>query len=417
MIRFGFACKAVGLPGAAQTGLTLARANQESLIRVSRHNLGALGVMLRYCKAQSISLLRISSDVIPLASHPEVSFDWQTLLAPELAALRETIRDCGVRVSMHPGQYTVLNSPHAQVVQRAVQDLRFHAAFLDALGTGQAARLILHPGGGYGDREAALERLRENLQALPSPVRNRLSLENDERVYTIEDVLKICAAFSLPAVFDVFHHALNPPAHGSPAYWLDAAAATWDAQRGRPKIHYSQQLRGARPGMHSRTIRLREFLAFHAQLKGRELDVMLEVKDKNLSALKCGNLIAPDLPRTRLTEEWARYKYLILERDPAAYAAIRALLKAEQPKAESFYARIENALAVEATPGHARNAAQHVWGYLDKRATPAEAKRILSELQGLGHNPGLLPRLKRRLFALAEKQAQSYLLHSLYFYL
>lgn len=48
----------------------------------------------------------------------------------------------------------------------------------------------------------------------------------------------------------------------------------------------------------------------------RELDVMLEVKDKNLSALKCANLIAPNLARKRLTGEWARYKYLILEHDP-----------------------------------------------------------------------------------------------------
>lgn len=181
---------------------------------------------------------------------------------------------------MHPGQYTILNSPNPDVVQRAVDDLCYHADFLDALATDKTARIILHLGGGYGDRQAALDRLKENLHALPSLVRNRLSLENDERVYSIEDVLKICGPLSLPAVFDVFHHSLNPPSHGSLEYWLDAAAETWNTQTGRPKIHYSQQLAGRRPGMHSRTIRMRSFSPF-MRTGGSGTGCQLEVNDKN----------------------------------------------------------------------------------------------------------------------------------------
>ena len=89
--------------------------------------------------------------------------------------------------------------------------------------------------------------------------------------------------------------------------------------------------------MHSQSISMDEFLKFHAALGERELDVMLEVKDKNLSAVKCTNLTSPDMPRQRLTEEWARYKYLVLEHEPTAYGEIRTLLKREQPDAVSFY--------------------------------------------------------------------------------
>lgn len=417
MIRYGFACKTVGVPGTAQTTLTLARADEENLFRVSRHNLHALGVMLRYCRAEGIRLMRVSSDIIPLASHPDVVFNWQVLLHEELSAVKNLIAEACVRVSMHPGQYTILNSPRDEVVQRAVRDLRFHADFLDAVGADHTARIILHLGGGYGDKPAALKKLAGNLETLPDQIRNRLALENDERIYTIEDVLAVCKAFSLPAVFDVHHHAIHPPAHGTMPGWLDKAARTWEGGHCRQKIHYSQQWPGGKPGMHSQSISMDEFLKFHAALGDRELDVMLEVKDKNLSAVKCANLTSYDLPRRKLTDEWSRYKYLTLEHDPTTYDEIRALLKREKPEAADFYGCLERAFEKNVTPGHARNAAQHVWGYLDKLASPVERGRVLAEVEALDRDRKALPRLKKKLLALAGKQDQEYLLHSLYFYL
>ena len=417
MIRYGFACKTIGVPGADQTTLTLAKADRENLLRVSRHNLHALGVMLRYCRGEGIRLMRISSDIIPLASHPDVAFDWQTALQQELEDIASLLARTGVRVSMHPGQYTILNSPRDDVVARAVADLHFHAAFLDAVDADRTARIILHLGGGYGDKPAALKKLARNLETLPEHIRNRLALENDERIYTIEDVLTICDEFSLPAIFDVYHHSINPPTLGTMPDWLDKAALTWGEANGRQKIHYSQQWPGGKPGMHSRSIGMDAFLGFHDVLENRELDVMLEVKDKNLSAVKCANLTPPALPQRKLADEWARYKYLVLEHDPVAYTEIRALLKQEKPAATDFYGCLEQALQKAVTPGHARNAAHHVWGYVDKPASDTERKRVLADIEALDRDPKALPRLKHKLLALAEKQEQEYLLRSLYLYL
>ena len=80
----------------------------------------------------------------------------------------------------------------------------------------------------------------------------------------------------------MYHHSINPPPHGGTLGWLDKAALTWGGENGRQKIHYSQQWPGGKPGMHSQSIGMDEFLKFHSGLEARELDVMLEVKDKNL---------------------------------------------------------------------------------------------------------------------------------------
>lgn len=416
MIRYGFACKTIGVPGADLSSLTLARATAPNMLAVCRHNLRALEAMLRYCASARIPLMRISSDIIPLASHPQNTFDWRAELHDELQGLRAVLNQTGIRVSMHPGQYTVLNSPKQDVVEHAVEDLAFHADFLDALGADGSARIVLHLGGGYGDRASALARLAENLLALPPHVLARISLENDERTFTIEDALHICGKCGLPAIFDVFHHSLNAPERGSLAYWLDHVMESWCPQHGRPKLHYSQQLAGGKPGMHSRTIAMREFMEFHQSLGQRELDVMLEVKDKNLSAEKCIQLTNPELTRQELTAQWARYKYLVLERDQAAYTAIRALLKAQAPDAMSFYALVEQAMGKELYGPQARNAAEHVWGYVDKLASPAEKKRALAGMAELQNGIAALPRVKRLLLTLAERHHVEYLLHSIYFY-
>ena len=417
MIRYGFACKTIGVPQADLSAITLARATHENMLGVCRHNLRALEAMLRYCSDARIPLMRISSDIIPLASHPQNNFDWPRELHQELASARATLAQTGIRVSMHPGQYTVLNSPRQNVVERAIDDLTFHAGFLDALGADGSAHIILHLGGGYGDRASALERLTDNILSLPPQVRNRLSLENDERVFNIEDALAICGKCGLPVIFDVFHHSLNPPSHGTQVYWLDRAMESWGPQHGRPKLHYSQQLAGGKPGMHSRSIGMKDFLEFHSSLEGRELDVMLEVKDKNLSAVKCINLTSPRLSRNELTREWARYKYLILERDQAAYNAFRGMLKVDAPDAREFYSLVEQTLEKKIYGPQARNAAEHVWGYVDKLATPAEKKRVLAAMGELQNGTESLPRAKRALLSLAIKHHEEYLLQSLYFYI
>jgi UV DNA damage endonuclease len=92
----------------------------------------------------------------------------------------------------------------------------------------------------------------------------------------------------IPVVFDNLHHALNPSSLSrTPSEWIAACAATWRKRDGTPKIHYSQQAPDKSAGSHSETIHLPTFLRFYKRLPAIGLDIMLEVKDKNRSALKC----------------------------------------------------------------------------------------------------------------------------------
>ena len=144
---------------------------------------------------------------------------------------------------------------------------------------------------------------------------------------------------------------------------------------------------------------------------------MLEVKDKNLSAIKCQNATTENKRMALLEKEWGRYKYTILEKSAAEYQAIRTLLKDKSAyPVRGFYSLIEDALAKETQPGAAENAAQHVWGYFKNKATSQERTEFAKNMDNYRTGTGSLATVKRQLFKLAEKYETEYLLQSLYFY-
>ena len=134
-----------------------------------------------------------------------------------------------MRVSMHPGQYTVLSSPDQRIVDAAQADLVFHARLLDALGLDMRHKIVIHVGGAYSDKAATLERWSAAFLNLPLHVRARLILENDERLFGVEDVLTASAASGVPVVLDVLHHRVyaGPDADDALADLMRAAARTW----------------------------------------------------------------------------------------------------------------------------------------------------------------------------------------------
>jgi UV DNA damage endonuclease len=89
------------------------------------------------------------------------------------------------------------------VVERSIVDLEYQA---EVAGWVNADVINIHAGGVYGDKNAALERLVKTIGTLSSPVRQRLSLENDDRSYTPEDLLPVCSETGIPLVYDVHHH-------------------------------------------------------------------------------------------------------------------------------------------------------------------------------------------------------------------
>ena len=418
-MSIGYACLNIGTPNTNIRSVMQRNATPEKLTEVTTHNLEALEKMINYNIANDIRLYRISSDMIPFGSSPVNTLDWPEIHKEAFDRIGTKIRKAGLRVSLHPGQYTVLNSPAEDVVERAIDDLIYHDKILTALGADQTNKIVLHVGGIYGDKEEALQRFAQNFRRLPATVQNRLIIENDDRLYNIEEVIQLANRLQIPAVYDNLHHAINPPPTGKDdRHWIAETAKTWKTSDGNQKIHYSQQAPGKRPGAHTDTINLETFLTFHEQLEDKLIDIMLEVKDKNLSAIKCQNATTTAPKSVLLEKEWGCYKYAVLERSPAVYQTIRTLLKDKEAyPVQEFYRLIETAFAEEPHPGYVENAAAHVWGYFKKHATEAERKQYEKNLVNYRNGNGTRATLKRYLFRLVKKYESKYLLQSLYFYL
>ena len=307
------------------------------------------------------------------------------------------------------------------MVERAKLDLAYHAAFLDALGMDASGKIVLHVGGAYGDKPRALERFANAYATLPLAVRRRLVIENDDRLFTAQDVLALSRATGAPMVFDTLHHELNrePDAPDWRAL-LDEAAATWKPEDGAQKMHYAQQApwsQAGQPHRHHRACALSRVLPIARRASDRQLlrharhhagsEGQEPSPPSNASSAPASTAAQP--ARTRM----GALQYAVLEHDQAAYLALRALLKDKRTwPTVPFYEIVERALAAPVEPGSFRNAAQHVWGLRGAARHRARARGVRAPSE---HDDR--PAAKRKLHALAEKYDQPYLLESYYFVL
>jgi UV DNA damage endonuclease len=416
-MNIGYACLTVGVFNTGMKSCTMKNATDERLRSIIEHNLISLENIIDYNIKNGILLFRISSDLIPFGSSPVNKILWDEIFEERFHAIGQKIKRSGMRVSMHPGQYTVLNSPNTDVVERAIADLDYHNRLLDRLGTGPESKIVLHVGGGYGKKEEALKRFEHSYRRLGDGIKKRLVLENDERSYSIAEVLETALKLGIPAVFDNLHNRVNPSCEGGDEmYWIDECRNTWKAWDGNQKIHYSQQNHSKKRGSHSDSVRIGEFLEFYSSLSRHDIDIMLEVKDKNISAIKCINSVSEKKSIRALELEWSRYKYLVLEKSPAAYLQIRKLLKDKKSyPVILFYRLVEEAMLTESTRGSSINAMQHVWGYFKDISADTEKSRFLRLTDDFEKGKVKESSVKAFLFRMAVKYGEQYLLDSYYF--
>lgn len=413
--HIGYVSQTFGVPFEKFKTVQLKNATSEKLMELIAHNLNNLQLIMDYNIENDLHMFRIISDVIPFGSHEVNKLPWWELFSEQLELLGEKAVAHNIRLSMHPGQYTVLNSPDAGVVERSIADLAYHTRFLDALKLDASHKIILHVGGVYGDKDQAIARFIKNYQQLAPAIKARLIIENDDRQYTVADVLKIAQEAEIPVVYDNLHHQCNPDFSKSERKWLLEVRKTWKKTDGRQKIHYSQQDLTKRLGAHSQTIDLEEFEQFYQNLPTQDLDIMFEVKDKNLSAIKGTNyLAAPEL--THLAKDWAKYQYAVFEHSPILYTQIEALLlEATNYPVLEFYQLIDAALAQPIEPANATKVAQMIWEQtkaLSTSRTHQNFEKALAQIK----NGGSTRAVKRLLWKLVLQTEEEHLLQSLYFY-
>lgn len=284
-MRIGYVAQNLTLDCTPSSTFRLASYTPDKLRTVVASNLACLRRILEWNVAHGLLYYRITSDLVPFASHPVCDVDWGAEFSAELAALGNFVKANGMRIAMHPGQYTLLNSPTEKTWLSSVDELAYHAKVLDLMGLDTSAKLQLHVGGVYGDKPASIARFVERAALLPHAVKRRLAIENDERLYGVPDCLIISEAAGLPIIFDDFHFRLKDD--GMPyADALNAIRPTWKAADGVPLVDYSSQDGEKRFGSHAATLDEADFAGFLERAAGYEFDIMLEIKDKNASALR-----------------------------------------------------------------------------------------------------------------------------------
>ena len=273
-----------------------------------------IDAILDHCDRHDIRMYRMSSDIAPYATHPDMP-QFHTMVRDsdaELRALGAKARRLGIRMSFHPSQFVVLNSPDRTLVDKSVWDLVSQAEMLDRMELGPEAVMVIHVGGAYGDVAASRTRWIETWGRLPEPVRRRLVLEHDDIRFSAADVLHIHAHTGVRLIFDHQHFWCLNPEGLAMRPTLERILATWPDDV-RPKVHFSTPNTGMRElkRRDKATKKLKtvnvapvwtghadfanpfEFCAFMRMADGLEFDVMLESKVKDLALLR----LRPDMLR------------------------------------------------------------------------------------------------------------------------
>ena len=285
-MKIGYPCVNETLDCTSATTFRLASYNEERLATTVANNLTCLQRILEYNVEHGLRFFRISSGIVPFGSHAVNTYPWQTEFAPQFQAIGDYIRAEQMRVSFHPDQFVVLNSPDPGIVERSIAELVYQGSMLDLMGLDSTAKLQIHVGGLYGDRDVAIERFIATYRTLPEAVQVRLVIENDDRLFSLRDCLRVHEAVGIPILFDNFHHECLH--HEEPmTEALRLAASTWHPTRdGVLMMDYSSQQLGERKGKHTTSLDEDRFREFLTHLQGLDVDIMLEIKDKEASALR-----------------------------------------------------------------------------------------------------------------------------------
>ena len=284
-MKIGYPCinKCIGCT--ANSKFRLVNYSEKRLIETIKNNLNCLLRILNYNAENNILFFRISSDIIPFASHSINTFDWIKYFKKELGEIGDFIKNQGMRISMHPSQFVLINALDKKIINKSILDLEWHSKLLDSMSLDESAKVQIHVGGIYGDKDKAITRFIKQYSKLDQSIKRRLVIENDDRLFSLQDCLKINKTVGIPIIFDNFHHeCLNNGESLKDALIL--AAKTWKNKDGLLMCDYSSQELGERRGKHTQSIDMVKFTKYLKDLEGLDFDIMLEIKDKEPSALK-----------------------------------------------------------------------------------------------------------------------------------
>ena len=294
-MKIGYPCINRTIDCIASSTFRLKSYSETRLKTSIKNNLNCLQRILQFNLQHKLFFFRISSDLVPFASHPINKFNWQKHFQDDFEKIGEFIIKNKMRISMHPDQFTLINSIKSEIFERSKKELEYHAEILDLMKLDNSAKIQIHVGGAYGEKNKSIDRFIRRFYELPDSITRRLVIENDDKIYNLSDCLRINKQIQIPILLDVFHNKINKSSIQTIGESLSLAAKSWSGTRdGVPMVDYSSQEPSGPSHRHSETINLEDFGLFLKQTKPLDFDVMLEIKDKERSAVKAVNFAISD---------------------------------------------------------------------------------------------------------------------------
>ncbi|SHF92019.1 UV DNA damage repair endonuclease UvsE [Ornithinibacillus halophilus] len=269
--------------------LTDREAAIRKLEKIANSNLANVHRLFKHNVAHDIQFYRISSKLIPLADHPDIEkWNYMRPLQESLTQLKSFLDEHpDYRVDFHADHFVLINSPDKEVLKTSIKTLRMHYRLLKGMGIEPIHRCVMHVGGGYNDKEQALEQFIQNWAYVPQDLQQMIILENDDKTFDLHDTLYLCEKLDIPLVFDYHHHLANHSKDNWAEDW-DRVVQTWEHSKLPVKMHISSPKSENQFRSHADYVDVEMFLNFLRAVKGsvNQIDCMIEAKQKDDALFK-----------------------------------------------------------------------------------------------------------------------------------
>lgn len=255
---------------------------EKKLYEIIDKNLKNLEQILIYNIKNNIHFYRMSSAVIPLATHPKVEYNALEIFKEKLEHIGNIIKESNMRVDIHLDQFCVLNSTNKDVVNSTINIIKFYKNMLDTMRL--KTYMILHVGSNVFGKQNSIKRFINNFNKLDNEIKNMIILENDDKIFNIKDVLYICKTINIPMVLDYHHHKCNND-NIKLEELIEDIFNTWKTI---PKIHLSSPKSKKEYRTHNDYINVDDFIELETILNkiNRDVDIMIEAKEKDNALFK-----------------------------------------------------------------------------------------------------------------------------------
>lgn len=282
-IRLGYACISKTIDVTTSSTYTYTNFSKEldydKLDKIIISNLEAFEKLIDYNIKNNIHFFRMSSNMIPLATKDDVVFDYLEKYKYYYKRIGNKINQNNLRVDFHPDQFCVLNSTRKEVIDNSINILKYHYNLLKYLNIKNKI-LVIHVGSSVFGKENSIKRFINNFNKLPKYLKKCITIENDDKIFNINDCLYISKILNIPVTLDYHHYICN---NNSNLYdYIEDIFVTWKIT---PKIHFSSPKNKTKKDFrsHNDYIDSNEFIKFLEKIKNLDydIDIMIEAKAKD----------------------------------------------------------------------------------------------------------------------------------------